>query len=295
MYLLQLISAGLMMGGLYALIATGFVIVYNTSKVLNFSHGELVMLGAYLTYAGVTQLNIPFFITIPIVVIIMIIISFLVERLVLRPLVGRSSVVNTIMVTLGLGYVLIGITRIVWGSRPLVMPSVVPLRPMHIGDFPLPPMYILCFGILIVVLIALFVFFNKSLFGIAMRAVSNDEVGSYTIGINIPAMFIIAWSLAGVIAGFGGILLANLSTLSLTVKDIIIAIFPVVILGGLESIKGAVIAGFIIGLLESLTSGYVDPLLGGLPISQIFPVIVLLIIILAYPYGLFGVKEIERL
>jgi branched-chain amino acid transport system permease protein len=284
-----------MIGGLYALIATGFVIVYNTSKVLNFSHGELVMLGAFLTYAGVTQLKIPFFITIPIVIVIMIGISFLVERLILRPLVGRSSVVNTIMVTLGLGYVLVGITRIIWGSQPLVMPSVVPLRPLQIGDFPLPPIYILCFGILVVVLIALFIFFNKSLFGIAMRAVSNDEVGSYTIGINIPVMFIIAWSLAGIIAGFGGILLANLSVLSLTVKDIIIGIFPVVILGGLESVKGAVIAGFIIGLLTSLTSGYIDPLLGGLPISQILPVIMLLIIILVYPYGLFGIKEIERL
>jgi branched-chain amino acid transport system permease protein len=150
-------------------------------------------------------------------------------------------------------------------------------------------------SILTVVLVSLGIFFRKSIKGIAMRAVANDEMGAYTVGINIPRMLILAWSVAGVIAGFTGIILANLSVLHIELKNIMIVIFPVIILGGLESIKGAVIAGFIIGLLEYLSIGYLDPIFGIIPISQIVPISVLLILILVYPYGFFGIKEIERL
>ena len=294
-YLTQLLMTGIMVGGIYSLAATGFVIVYRTSKVLNFSYGEFVLLGAFITYFGLVQINAPIWITLPMVVLGMVLVSFVIERLILRPLVGRSTVVNTIMVTLGLSMVLRGIVRIIWGSQHLVLPSLVPLTPLSLGVIKVPSLYILSMSILTAVLIALGLFFRKSIKGIAMRAVANDEMGAYTVGINIPKMLILAWSMAGVVAGFTGIILANLSVLHIELKNIIIVIFPVVIMGGLESIKGAVIAGFIIGLLESLSAGYLDPIFGIIPVSQIVPISVLLILILVYPYGFYGIKEIERL
>lgn len=294
-YFIQILMTGIMIGGVYSLVATGFVIVYRTSKVLNFSYGEFVMLGAFITYFGLAQLEIPLWLTLPMVILFMVIISFIIERIVLRPLVGRSTVINTIMVTIGLSLVIRGAARLIWGSQQLVMPSIVSLDPVKFGIIRIPQIYLLSMCILIIVLIALGIFFKKSIMGIAMRAVSNDQMGAYTVGINIPGMLILAWSMAGVVAGFSGIILANLSLLTIDIKDILIVIFPVIILGGLESIKGAVIGGFIIGILESLSSGFIDPLLGVLPLSQIIPIIVLLILILVYPYGFYGIKEIERL
>jgi len=284
-----------MVGGVYSLAATGFVIVYRTSKVINFAYGEFVMLGAFVTYLGLQQMGIPIWLTLPMVIISMVIISAIIERVVLRPLVGRSTTINTIMVTIGLAMLLTGITRIIWGSQQFVLPSIVPLAPLKIGIISIPPVYILSMCILLVVLAGLAMFFTKSVTGIAMRAVSNDEMGAYSIGINIPKMLILAWSIAGVIAGFAGIIQANLSVLNIELKGILILLFPVVVLGGLESIKGAVIAGFIIGVIESLSAGYIDPLFTSLPLSQITPIVVLLILILIYPYGFYGVKEIERL
>jgi branched-chain amino acid transport system permease protein len=294
-YFIQLFMTGIMVGGIYSLAATGFVIVYRTSKVLNFSYGEFVLLGAFITYLGLVQLNFPIWVTLPMVILCMVVVSFIIERLILRPLVGRSTVINTIMVTIGLSMTLRGIVRIIWGSQHLVLPSIVPLTPMSLGVIKIPSLYLMSMSILTVVLVSLGIFFRKSIKGIAMRAVANDEMGAYTVGINIPRMLILAWSVAGVIAGFTGIILANLSVLHIELKNIMIVIFPVIILGGLESIKGAVIAGFIIGLLEYLSIGYLDPIFGIIPISQIVPISVLLILILVYPYGFFGIKEIERL
>jgi branched-chain amino acid transport system permease protein len=294
-YFIQLFMTGIMVGGIYSLAATGFVIVYRTSKVLNFSYGEFVLLGAFITYLGLVQLNFPIWVTLPMVILSMVVVSFIIERLILRPLVGRSTVINTIMVTIGLSMTLRGIVRIIWGSQHLVLPSIVPLTPMSLGVIKIPSLYLMSMSILTVVLVSLGIFFRKSIKGIAMRAVANDEMGAYTVGINIPRMLILAWSMAGVIAGFTGIILANLSVLHIELKNIMIVIFPVIILGGLESIKGAVIAGFIIGLLEYLSIGYLDPIFGIIPISQIVPISVLLILILVYPYGFFGIKEIERL
>jgi len=294
-YFIQLFMTGIMVGGIYSLAATGFVIVYRTSKVLNFSYGEFVLLGAFITYLGLVQLNFPIWVTLPMVILCMVVVSFIIERLILRPLVGRSTVINTIMVTIGLSMTLRGIVRIIWGSQHLVLPSIVPLTPMSLGVIKIPSLYLMSISILTVVLVSLGIFFRKSIKGIAMRAVANDEMGAYTVGINIPRMLILAWSMAGVIAGFTGIILANLSVLHIELKNIMIVIFPVIILGGLESIKGAVIAGFIIGLLEYLSIGYLDPIFGIIPISQIVPISVLLILILVYPYGFFGIKEIERI
>lgn len=294
-YFLQNLITGIMVGGVYSLVATGFIIVYRTSKVLNFSYGEFVMLGAFITYFGLAQIKVSLWLALPLVILFMVVISFVIERTVLRPLVGRSTVINTIMVTIGLAMVLRGAARIIWGSQQLVMPSIVPITPIKLGIIGIPKIYLLSMSILIIVLIALGIFFKKSVMGIAMRAISNDEMGAYTVGINIPRMLILAWSMAGVIAGFSGIILANLSLVTIDIKDILILIFPVVILGGLESVKGAVIAGFIIGVIESLSAGFIDPIFGVIPVSQISAITILLILILIYPYGFYGIKEIERL
>lgn len=286
---------GVMLGGVYALACVGFVIIYSSTKVLNFAYGEMIMLGAYLTFLFLDQIGgIPAPIAILLTIISMVAFSFIVERIILRQLIGRSTIFNTIMVTIGLAMVMRGVVRIIWTSENRVMSPIVPLSPIVLGPFSITPIYLFGLSLLIIILGGLTIFLKKAIAGVAMRAVSNDEMGAYSIGINIPRMLVLAWGLAGVTAAFAGIVQANLGLLSLGLKDILVVVFAAVVLGGLESIKGAVIGGMVIGLVTSFSAAYLDSFTGW-PISFIMPMVVLVILILVRPYGLWGVEVIERL
>jgi branched-chain amino acid transport system permease protein len=286
---------GIMMGGVYALAAIGFVIIYSTSKVLNFAYGEMIMLGAYLTFLFSDQIGgIPLPIAILLAIIVMTALSFVIERIVLRQLIGRSTIFNTIMVTIGLSLIIRGMVRIIWTSENRVMTPVAPLSPINLGPFSITPIYLFGLTLLAIILIGLSIFLKKAIAGVAMRAVANDEIGAYSIGINIPRMLVLGWGLAGLTAAFTGIVQANLGLLSIGLKDILLVVFAAVVFGGLESIKGAVVGGMVIGLVSSFSASYLDAITGW-PISFIMPMIVLSIVILLRPYGLWGVEVIERL
>ncbi len=300
---IRLTYTGFSEGALLGLIALGLVLVFKSSDVINFAHGEFMLLSAYVVYqvmlwlqgAGVTDLLLP--IALLIGVLAMVGLGVLVERLILRPLIGEP-VISVIMVTIGLTNILQAIVGAVWGVNPQSLPTaILPIE----GRFEIViegarrPLFLPYEGIFMVVIVLLLVgllmlFFRRSKYGIAMRAAADDQQAAMSMGISIKTVFAFAWSLAAIIAGVAGLLIANLTNnVSGDIDNVGLRAFPVIILGGLDSIPGAIIGGFIVGMIESYASGYIDPSL-----KNVIPYIVLLVILMIKPYGLFGQKRIER-
>jgi len=295
LYLLQLMINGAVVGGVYAVAALGFVLIYKASRVLNFAHGDFLALGAYICYALMVSFKIPLFAAFMLTLLAAFCIGLLTERVFLRPMIGES-VISVIMLTIGLASMIKGVIFFFWGSGNLAYPlSTSSLQtPIILGDIILTPLYIGA-AIMSAILLGIFGFFFKySVQGIAMRAVADDQMASQSLGASVKRVFSISWGIAILVATIGGIIIAMLTGLSVQSLSFIgLKVFPVVILGGLDSILGAIIGGLIIGILETLALGYLDPLVGG-GLSETFPFFILILILMIKPYGLFGTVEIER-
>ncbi|MGD9204636.1 MAG: branched-chain amino acid ABC transporter permease, partial [Desulfobacterales bacterium] len=219
--------------------------------------------------------------------------GFLVERLVLRHMLGQPTI-SIVMVTIGLSSILMGIAEMVWGSDFRSFPAILPRAPLIIGDIVVRANLFYGFVLAVVVVIVFAVLFKYAKVGIAMRATAADQSASFSMGINVKAMFTLSWAFGAVAATLGGIIIGNIGGVHPTLGHIGLKIFPVVILGGLDSIGGAVLAGFIMGIIENLAGGYLDPYFHG-GVKDVAPFVVLVLILLIKPYGLFGKEEIERL
>ncbi|MFW6203463.1 MAG: branched-chain amino acid ABC transporter permease [Actinomycetota bacterium] len=285
---LQLTITGLANGAILALAALGFVIVFKATGVINFAQGYFLLLGAYLVWAGIVQFGMPWYFAVIVALIVAVLVGLATERFVLRPLVGEN-VISVIMVTIGLSFVLQGVVQFIWGTEPQPMPAFIPRGSVEVAGVPLSVNRIWAVVLAGAVLAALSLFFQRSRHGIAMRAVADDQQAAMTVGISVRRVFALTWALAAASAVLAGVIVANLFGASAEVATFGLLVFPVVILGGLDSVPGAVVAGGIIGLLVSYTSGYVG---GGL--QQVIPFVVLVLILLFRPYGLFGEVRIER-
>ena len=285
---LQLTVSGLSNGMVYALAAAGFVVIYKASDVINFAQGDLLLLGTYLIFFAVAQTGLPWSLGVLVAVLLAVAVALAIERLVLRPLVGEP-VISMIMVTIGLSSILHGLISAIWGPGPRSFESFPPGGDVSIGPATLPADRVLSIPIALAVLAGLGLFFRHARDGIAMRAIADDQQAALSMGIAIPRVFGVAWGLAAASAAIGGIMLAGIVGVSPNVASIGLRVFPVVILGGLDSIKGAVIGGAAIGLLEVYTGGYV-----GHGLSLIVPYLVLVLVLMVRPYGLFGKEIIER-
>lgn len=285
---LQLTITGLANGAILALAALGFVIVFKATGVINFAQGYFLLLGAYLVWAGIVQFGMPWYFAVIVALIVAALVGLATERFVLRPLVGEN-VISVIMVTIGLSFVLQGVVQFIWGTEPRPMPAFIPRGSVEVAGVPLSVNRIWAVVLAGAVLAALSLFFQRSRHGIAMRAVADDQQAAMTVGISVRRVFALTWALAAASAVLAGVIVANLFGASAEVATFGLLVFPVVILGGLDSVPGAVVAGGIIGLLVSYTSGYVG---GGL--QQVIPFVVLVLILLFRPYGLFGEVRIER-
>jgi branched-chain amino acid transport system permease protein len=291
----KLTIAGLSDGSILALAALGFVIVYKASGVINFAQGHFLLIGAYIVLAA-TDAGLPWVLAVLIAVVAAVALGLLVERLVLRPLVGQP-IISVIMVTVGLTYVLLGIVIAAWGTTPLAFPAFIPDDNVEILGTAVGQNRLWAIGVVAVVLIAFTVFFQRSRQGIAMRAVADDQQAALAMGISVRKVFALAWALAGITAVGGGILLANLTNVSLDLASFGLLVFPVVILGGLDSVLGVVVGGAVIGLLKQYSGFYLDPELASAGIngtSELVPYVALVLILLIKPYGLFGQTRIER-
>lgn len=291
--LAQLIVSGIAVGGIYALIALGFVLIYKATSIINFATGEFMMIGAYIFYTCMVCVGWP---AIPAFLVVMAcaaFLGFLIERLVLRHMLGQPTI-SIVMVTIGISAVLTGLAEIVWGSDFRSFPSIFPRAPIIIWEVVLRSKIFYGF-ILASVAVALFaIVFKYAKVGVAMRATAFDQTASFSMGINVKSMFTLSWALGALAACLGGVLIGNIGGVQPTLGHIGLKVFPVVILGGLDSIGGAVLGGVIVGIVENLAGGYLDPYFGG-GVKDIAPFVVLVLILLVRPYGLFGKEEIERL
>jgi branched-chain amino acid transport system permease protein len=294
-YFFQLVVSGIVVGSIYALSALGFVLIYKSSRVLNIAHGQIIAAGAFITYALTVWVGIPIYISFLMSMIITFFLAMSVERIFLRRLIGEP-IISVIMVTIGLMSILDGLIYMTpFGAENFSFPEFLPKRPISVAGVSISWTQLV--GVIItVILIAGFTwFFKRSTLGISMRAVSDDQMASMSIGISIPKVFGLAWATAGFSAAAAGVIIGNITGLNFdTLRAFGIIVFPVVILGGLDSVFGAVVAGIIMGLIQQFAAGYLDGNWGLNGTADLLPYIILLIILLFKPHGLFGIHEIER-
>lgn len=284
---IQLTIYGLANGAILALAALGFVLVYKASSVINFAQGEFLLVGGYAFYAAFVLLHLPAPIAVVVAVVIAVALGLAVERLALRPLIGEDPIA-VIMVTVGLSAVLRALVQILFGTTPREMPKVLPHGSVELLGAAVPIDRLVAIGVAGVVLGAFNAFFRWSRHGVAMRAVADDQQAALVQGISVNRIFALAWVMAAVSAVVGGALLADIAEVSQNLSGFGLIVFPVVILGGLDSIPGTIVGGVTIGLVSQYAEG-MSP-----GASQVAPYLVLVVILLLRPYGLFGQPRIER-
>jgi branched-chain amino acid transport system permease protein len=292
-FFLQLTINGVVVGSIYALVAMGFVIIYKSTSVLNFAQGEFLLVGAYISLALLTQYQVPFSLTILITLLFAVVLGLLIERLILRPMIGEP-VISAIMVTLGLSSILRAIVQGIWGTDTRPYPEIFPTAPVMLGPVPVSRAYLWSMASVVVLLVVFTLFFKYSRFGIAMRATAFSQQVALSMGIPVRLMFALAWAIAAMVSAVGGILLGAVRTgVDQSLSFIGLKTIPVAILGGLDSIPGAIVGGLLVGILENLAGGYLDPGFGG-GVKEVAPFVILVAILMIKPYGLFGKVRIER-
>lgn len=288
----QLALTGLALGSGYALSGLGFVLIYKATGVFNFSHGQLTMAGAYFFYMFQVQMSLPSWWSVPAAMLSMFLLGVLIERFCLRRMVGESMI-SIIMLTIGLGTLLRNVVGLIWGTQP--QPPVPLFEPgsIELLGVQVPRVYVLT-SIVAALLILLFVvYFRRSSHGVAMRAVAFHQDHASLSGISINRIFALSWGFAGAMAAVSGILMVQLVGLDLSLDARGLSAFPAAILGGIDSIGGVILGGLIIGFVESLAGGYLDPLVGG-GSKEVVGYVVLLLILIVRPYGLFGTREVRK-
>jgi branched-chain amino acid transport system permease protein len=292
---LQLVVTGFGLGMVYALIAIGFVIILKCSKAFNIAQGHFVMIGGYLGFTFLVTFHLPVWASLIAAIAVAAIMGLLIERFTLRPLVGQS-VLAIIMMTIALGTVLDGIATLVWGGEYKAYHGVLPTLNLKVGEFSVPPETLIGIIVSIIVVLILMMLFRYTKTGLAMRATAEDEQVVQSVGIKVNTIYAISWVIACVVGVISGIILGGVSGVSTALAGAGMRAFAVVLLGGIDSIGGAIIAGVILGILENIAAGYLDPLLpsgGGL--ANVFPFIVIIIVLIFRPHGLFGLARIERI
>lgn len=294
-YFLQLLVTGVSIGCIYALAALGFVLIYKASRVINFAQGELLAIGAFAVFGLAVFAGFPIWIALAGALALSFLLGLAVERVFLRPMIGEP-IISVIMVTIGLASLLSGLVFFTpFGTLTARFPDYLPDAPLVFGGIVIRWEQVLAVGMVVLFLIALTWFFTRSTLGIAMRAVADDQLASLSLGVSVERVFGLAWAAAGLSATAAGFVVGSLFGLEFaSLVAIGLRVFPVVILGGLDSIAGAVVGGIIIGVLEQLASGYLDPFVPGGGTGEVFPFVILILILLVRPYGLFGTVEIER-
>lgn len=291
----QLVITGFGLGMVYALIAIGFVIILKCSKAFNIAQGHFVMIGGYLGFTFLVTFHLPVWLAIIAAIAVAVIMGLLIERLTLRPLVGQS-VLAIIMMTIALGTILDGLVTLIWGGEYKAFHGVLPTINLKVGELSVPSETLIGIIVSIIVVLILMILFRYTKWGLAMRATAEDEQVVRSAGIKVTTIYAISWVIACVVGVISGILLGAVSGASINLAEAGMRAFAVVLLGGIDSIGGAIIAGVILGILENIAAGYLDPLLpsgGGL--ANVFPFIVIIIVLIFRPHGLFGLARIERI
>jgi branched-chain amino acid transport system permease protein len=287
-FFLLLVATGLVSGATYGLIAMGFALIYKSTGVVNFAHGELVMLTAYISFSLSNTFDLSFFPLMVLTIPIAMLLGLVLERLFIRPMLGEP-IFAIVMVTVGLAVILRGVTIMIWGPDPYTFNAGISTEVVYLGTVPFYPAQLYMIAALGVMTFIAWAFLRFSRMGIAMRAVAAHETAALLVGISVSRIHAIAWMLSSALAAVAGVLFAANFKLAPDLWFQGLKSFPAVILGGMDSVIGAAAAGIIIGLVENLFQGYV-----GQGLREITGFIVIIIVLMVRPYGLFGSKDIER-
>lgn len=292
LYYIELFLNGLLVGALYSLIALGFVLIYKASDALNFAQGEFVMFAGYIVAACVQLYGFPLYVAIAVGIVGMVALGFLVEKLVLQFMIGRP-VVAIIMATIGLAAFLQGLAPALWGIETKNIPLPISDEPLFVFDILLNRIELVAAAFALVIFSAVGWLFTKSRMGIALRAIADDQQVSMAMGIDVKRYFGISWAIAGVVALGGALIWGNAIGVDVQLALLGLKVFPVVILGGLDSILGALVGGLIIGAVEAMAAGVIDPYVGG-GTKDLTPYVLMIFVLMVRPSGLFGKEDIER-
>ena len=293
-FFLQLAVTGFALGMVYALVAIGFVIILKCSDAFNLAQGHFVMIGGYLGYTFLVTYGLPIWATLILAIGVAIIMGLLIERLTLRPLMGQSDLA-VIMMTIALFTVLEGLATLIWGGEYKTYHGLLPTLNFKLGQISIPPESLIGLLVSFFCVTMLLILFRYTKIGLAMRATAEDLQVVQSVGIRATTVYAVSWVIACVVGVIGGILLGGVSGVSIHLSEIGLKAFAVVLLGGVNSIGGAIIAGIILGVLENVAAGYLDPLLPGGGLAQVFPFMIMIIVLIFKPHGLFGLVRIERI
>jgi branched-chain amino acid transport system permease protein len=293
-FFLQLVVTGFALGMIYALVALGFVIILKCSNAFNIAQGHFVLIGGYLGYTFLVPFGLPIWAALLLAILVAILMGLAIERLTLRPLVGQSELA-VIMMTIALATVLEGLAVLLWGGEYKTYHGVLPTVTLKLGEISIPPESLIGLIVSVAVVVLLMLLFRYTKIGLAMRATAEDLQVVQSVGIKATTVYAVSWVIACIVGVIGGILLGGVSGVMIPLAQIGLKAFAVVLLGGVNSIGGAIVAGIILGVLENVAAGYLDPLLPGGGLAQIFPFIVMIIVLIFRPYGLFGLASIRRI
>jgi branched-chain amino acid transport system permease protein len=287
--ILELCMIGIASGSIYAIGAMGFVLIYKSSGIFNFAMGEMMMIGAYFLYTGMVIFGLSLYAALPLALLASALLAAGMERWLLRPLLGQPHEVM-IMVLFGAGAMLRGIAGMVWGHDILRLPEILPRKPVFIGDILIPGTLFWGFLMMIAIFGGFIVYYRFSRTGVAIRATADDQTTAECMGINIRGMFLFTWVMAGLLATAAGIVGASVNGLSPYLGNVALEVIAVVLLAGLTSIGGTLLAGAIVGVMLTLIGFY----LGG-AFQQFMPYLLVLLVMIVRPRGLFGTKLVERI
>ena len=290
-FFIEVLIGGLLSGVMYSLVAIGFVLIYKTSGVLNFAQGSMVLFAA-LTFVGLLERGAPFFVSLAMTLVVMAGLAVAVERAVLRPLVNKPPII-LFMATLGLAYILEGSAQLIWGTQVHGLDLGFDDTPMQFGDVLVSSFDLFAAAVAATMVVLLSIFFRYTRTGLAFRAVADDQFAALAVGLRLPVIWRTVWTAAGCVALVAGLLWGARLGVQFSLSLIVLKALPVLVLGGFDSILGAIVGGLIVGATEKLAEVYVGPFFGG-GIEVWFAYVVALIFLLVRPAGLFGVKLVER-
>jgi branched-chain amino acid transport system permease protein len=292
--LVQLLVNGLIVGTLYGVVAMSFVLIYKATQVVNFAQGEFLLIGAWVCWWLLTKYQLPFYLGMPITLAFMLIFGVALQVIVLRPMIGEP-IISVIMVTIGLSTVFQAAMKWIFGTNLQPFPPVFTTQTVSILGLQIQTVYLMSLAVSLAMMAGMAWFFRSSKYGLAMRATAFNQQVAQSLGVPVKTVFAMAWAISAVVSAVAGVVVAVVNGVSAGLSAYGIKVFPAVILGGLDSIAGAVIGGVIIGLLENLAHFVDSQYLHWGNFYEIAPFYVLIIILMIKPYGLFGTKDIERI
>lgn len=285
---IQYVITGLAVGSVYAIVALGFSLVYKATGVFNFAQGALMMLGAFLAWTATARWGLALIPAIILTLLMSAALGVAMHFVVIRPLMG-NTLLTLVMATIALSLIITSLASIIWGSQQRLFPSPIPDHVLHLGHIRISTLDLIVIGVSAACMVVFALFFRFTTLGLHMRATAENSEAAVLSGVNSARVFVVTFAVALMLASIGGILLANIQLVSLSLGDIGLLAFPAVVVGGMTSIPGAVVGGLLIGVIEQLSAAYIS-----IESQDVIVYVVLLLVLLVRPWGLLGEREVVR-